>query len=72
MVFMKGDNISSYFDMPVNGGVCDVFNSNSNPVIYKWKGRDAITVMTSEIVVFNIFGESSGLSILTKCKTLTG
>lgn len=51
---------------------CFYSNSNSNPVIYKWKSRDAITVMTSEIVVYNIFGEISGLSMLTKCITLTG
>lgn len=29
MVFMKDDNISSYFDMVVNDGICDVFKSNS-------------------------------------------
>lgn len=67
MVFMKDDNISSYFVMVVNGGIC-----NSNHVIYKWKGRVAITVMTCEIVVYNIFGESSGRSMLNKCITLTG
>lgn len=69
---MEDENISSYFDMVVNGGICDVFNSNSNHVIYKWKGRVAITVMTSETVVYNIFGGSSGLSMLTKCTTLKG
>lgn len=65
MDFMKDDNISSYFDMVVNGGICDFFKSNSNPVIYKWKGQVAITVIRSEIVVYIIFGESSGLSMLT-------
>lgn len=54
---MIDDNISSYFDTVVNGGICDVFNSNSNHVIYEWKDRVAttITVMPCEIVAFNIF-----------------
>lgn len=71
MVDMIDDNIFSYFDTVINGGICDVFNSNTNHVIYEWKGRVAITVMACEIVVYNIFGKNRGLSMLTKCITLT-